>query len=245
MQHVAVFEEQVPLTPKDLRVDIASIDSILEEKLRSRLEGRCSRHGFVLGNSVKILSRSMGAVERGRFTGNILFHVQAEGTVLNPPSGIILKGEVIRKNKMGLYVSYQDAVRIIVPRDLHIGNEEFEAVQVGDTVSVEIKKSRFQVNDEYILSVGVFQKREKIADADAVVEAEQEAIAPGASSAAAANLEAAVQEELDDGDGDGEGPLETVAAGVQEGGDDDDALEEMDYEEAADADADGAPESDA
>jgi DNA-directed RNA polymerase subunit E'/Rpb7 len=159
MQYVAVFEEQVTLTPKDLRKEITSIDAILEQKLRTRLEGRCSRNGYVIPDGIHILSRSMGTIERGRFTGNLLFHVQAEGKVLNPPDGTILNGEVIRKNKMGLYVEYAKAIRIIIPRDINIGNEEFESVEVGEMVDVEIKKSRFQVNDEYILSVGLFKGR--------------------------------------------------------------------------------------
>ena len=157
MQHTAIFEEQVPLTPKDMKQEIESIDAILEEKVKAKLEGHCSHHGFVLPGTVKILSRSMGMLEKGRFTGSILFHVQAEGEVMNPPEGTILEGEVIRKNKMGMYVSYQDALHIILPRDLHIGNETFEAVQLQDRVQVEIKKSRFQVNDPYILSVGLFR----------------------------------------------------------------------------------------
>lgn len=135
---------------------IESIENIVTDKLKGRLEGRCSRHGFVVPDTLKVLSRSMGSLEKGRFTGSIIFHVQAEGTVLNPPDGAILEGEVIRKNKMGIYVSYKDAIRVIIPRDLHIGNEAFEAVEIGERVEVEIKKSRFQVNDPYILSVGAF-----------------------------------------------------------------------------------------
>jgi DNA-directed RNA polymerase subunit E'/Rpb7 len=157
MEHTAIFEEQVSLTPTDFKRVIKSIDSILLEKLRARIENKCSRHGYVIPNTLKILSRSMGMVERGRFTGNIIFRVQAEGGVINPSDGVILKGDVIRKNKMGLYVNYRDAIRVIVPRDMSIGDREFEDVQIGDIVNVEIKKSRFQVNDEYILSVGSFQ----------------------------------------------------------------------------------------
>lgn len=156
-----MFEEAVSLTPKDLRSPIKNIDTILEGKLRGRLEGKCSRHGFVLSDSIRLLSRSMGAVDRGRFTGNILFHVQAEGKVLNPPDKTILEGEVIRKNKMGLYLNYRDAIRIIIPRDANIGKDEFELVELGETISVEIKKSRFQVNDPYILSVGLFLTRKE------------------------------------------------------------------------------------
>ena len=161
MEYTAIFEERVPLTPRDLGKNIENIDDILLDKMSTRLENKCSRHGFVLPGTLKILSRSMGYVEKGRFTGDIVYHIQAEGKVLNPPTGIIIKGIVIRKNKMGMYVSFDDAIRVILPRDLHIGNEEFEAAEVGEVVKVEIQKSRFQVNDPYILSVGMFRGSEK------------------------------------------------------------------------------------
>lgn len=165
MEHIAVFQEQVALTPQDLRKQINDFDTVLLGKLQAKLEGRCSRHGFVVPGTLKLLSRSMGVVEKGRFTGSTLFYLQAEGTVLNPPDGAIVEGEVTRKNKMGMYVSYQvkaadetmDAINIIVPRDLHIGNTEYEGVEIGARVKVEIKKSRFQVNDPFILSVGLYQ----------------------------------------------------------------------------------------
>lgn len=189
MDHTALFEEQVPLTPKDLRNEIKSIDSLLEQKLQAKLEGRCSRHGYVLPGSIQILSRSMGMVEKGRFTGSLLFHVQAEGQVLNPPDGLVLEGEVVRKNKMGVYVNYKDAIRVIVPRDLNIGDDEFEGISVGDTIKVEVKKSRFQVNDEYILSVGLFKGKVRGAAPATVDEADEAALT------AAAALEGQAQEE--------------------------------------------------
>ena len=161
MEYTAVFEEPVSLTPKDLRTPIKSLNTILEGKLRARLEGKCSRHGYVMSDSIQLLSRSLGTADRGRFTGNFLFHVQAEGKVLNPPDRTILDGEVIRKNKMGLYVNYKDAIRIIIPRDANIGKDDFDLVEIGEIISVEIKKSRFQVNDEYILSVGLFVGRKE------------------------------------------------------------------------------------
>jgi len=157
MEHTALFEERASLTSRDLRGEITDIDGLLLQKLSTRMENKCSRHGFVLPGTMKILSRSMGYIEKGRFTGDIIFHVQAEAKVLNPPAGFTLEGVVIRKNKMGMYVSYNDAIRIILPRDLHTGDEAFEAIPVGANVNVEIQKSRFQVNDAYILSVGLFR----------------------------------------------------------------------------------------
>jgi len=216
MQYTAVFQEQISLTPKDLKQEILSIDDLLERKFASKIENRCSRNGFVLPNSIKILSRSLGYLEKGRFTGNIIFHIQAESDVLNPPDGTILEGDVMRKNKMGMYVNYNDAIRIILPRDLHIGNEAFEEVAVGDRVRVEIKKSRFQVNDAYILSVGLFKERLGMG----VRVASEEA---GATEEVGAEAEAGVTEEV------GEEAEET------------DAEEE---EEEAEAEAEEAAETD-
>jgi hypothetical protein len=162
METIALFDENIPLTPKDLSRNAIRVRDILQKKLKSKLEGRCSRDGWVKPGTLKILSHSMGYVESGRFTGDIVFHTKCEGTVINPSADVIVQGGVIRKNKMGIYVNMDDAVRIILPRDhpSHIGNEEYDTIAVGEKVSVMIKKSRFQVNDEYILSVGIFEGKE-------------------------------------------------------------------------------------
>jgi flagellar biosynthesis/type III secretory pathway M-ring protein FliF/YscJ len=67
-----------------------------------------------------------------------------------------VEGTVIRKNKMGLYINYKDAIRIQVPRDLHLDRPEFEDIQVGETVEVELKRSKFAIYDAYILASGMF-----------------------------------------------------------------------------------------
>jgi len=209
MKYTALFEEQVALTPKDLCHTISSFDELLKEKLQSKLEGKCSRHGYVISGTLNVLSRSMGTVERGRFTGSILYYIQAEAEVLNPSEGELMDGVVIRKNKMGMYVSYSvkegesesEAIRVIVPRDLHIGDENFEKVEIGERVKVQIKKSRFQINDPYILSVGMFVSSS--GKGLAPIEAPEDAIPE-------AEVEAEVEEEVE------EGAEEEVEAGAEE-----------------------------
>lgn len=156
MEQLAIFEEKVILTPGDLRPEIESFDDILLGKLKGTLEGKCSKHGYVIPGSLELLSRSMGAAEKGHFTSDFLYYMKVQGKVYNPPDGLEVEGEVVRKNKMGLYVIIEDAIRIMVPRDLHIGNEEFDAIELGDRIRIEIKKSRFQVNDTHILSIGQY-----------------------------------------------------------------------------------------
>ncbi len=159
METKAVFERKVALTPRDLNrvAKKVSIDDLIVEKLAADMEGKCSQHGWVIPGSLQVLSRSMCQSEPGRFTGSMVSWVQFEARVYYPIDGMVITGDVIKKNKMGMFVMYNDAIQIMVPRDLHLGDEEYDGVDVNDTVQVEIKKSRFQVNDPYILSVGVFK----------------------------------------------------------------------------------------
>jgi hypothetical protein len=166
IEQIVLFEEKAYLSPKDMnRALKESIDTILLEHIREKLENRCSAHGFVIPRSCEILSRSAGQLENGRFTGNIVFHCQIQSRVYNPANGSRVIGRVLKKNKMGLYIVYMDAIRILVPRDLHIGNEEFEQVQIGETIEIEIRKSRFQIRDQFILSVGVYLGKAGSSDA--------------------------------------------------------------------------------
>ena len=157
MESVAFFEKKLSLLPQEFNeVKSNSMDDILLKKAKETMENKCSEQGFVLPGSIVLHSRSMGYFVAARFTGDAVYYVKLEGKVIYPVDGIRVTGEVIRKNKMGLYVNYRDAIRIQIPRDLHLGNEVFDNVQVGDTVQVELKRSKFAINDLYILSSGVF-----------------------------------------------------------------------------------------
>jgi hypothetical protein len=160
METRVVFEEKVSLSPNDFnRLRDISIDEILLKKFAATNEGRCSIHGWVVPGSLRILSRSMAHIEGGRFTGDLTTWLQVEGSVIYPVDGVRLTGLVLKKNKMGLFVMYKEAIQIMIPRDLHLGNEEFDGIQIGDQVEVELKKSRFQVKDMNIISVGLFIRK--------------------------------------------------------------------------------------
>ena len=157
MESTAFFEKKINLTPSEFNeVKNEPIDSLLEKKAKQLIENKCSEQGFVLPGTIKLLSRSMGYFESARFTGDAVYYVKLEGKIVYPADGVRVIGEVIRKNKMGLYVDYRKAIRIQVPRDLHIGSEEYEDVEVGDNIEVELKRSKFQINDPYILASAMF-----------------------------------------------------------------------------------------
>lgn len=172
MEQIAVFQDKVVISPIDLHSDVGSFDEIILAKLKKQLEGKCSRHGFVIPGSLEMLSRSMGICEKGRATADFIYFVKAQGKVYNPPDGTEVVGEVSLKNKMGCYVVVDNAVRIMIPRDLHIGNDVFDGISVGDRIRVQIKKSQVRVNATHILSIGELVGVDSAAPAEAAAVAE-------------------------------------------------------------------------
>ena len=157
MESTAFFEKKINLSPGEFNeVKHESIDSLLEKKAKQLIENKCSEQGFVVPGTIKLISRSMGYFEAARFTGDANYYLKLEGKIVYPADGVRVICEVIRKNKMGLYADYNNAIRIQVPRDLHIGSEEYEEVEVGDIIEVELKRSKFQINDPYILASAIF-----------------------------------------------------------------------------------------
>ena len=178
MEQIAVFQEKIALAPIDLHSDIVSFDDILLKKLRAQLEGKCSKHGYVVPGSLELLSRSIGSSEKGRATADFLYYLKAQGKVYNPPDGLEVEGDVMLKNKMGCYVIIENAIRIMIPRDLHIGNEEFDGIELNDRIKIMIKKSQFRANAAHILSIGQFMGFVR-KDAPAAAAAEEDALSEG------------------------------------------------------------------
>jgi hypothetical protein len=234
MESTSFFEKKISLTPKDLnRVKKSSIEDIILEKAKASIESKCSEHGFVLPGSITLISRSMGYFEPARFTGDAVYYCKLQGKVIYPADGVRVIGKVIRKNKMGLYVNYRDAIRIQVPRDLHLGSEEYENVKIGDNVEVELKRSKFQINDAYILASGVFisNKLDAIEEEEEEEEVEQApsgdaTVAEGAGEGAEKQGEEKEQEEESEGEGEGEEEEEQEEESEDEGEEEEQADEE-------------------
>ena len=161
METTIIFEKKVSMTPKEMNeMKTQRIDDMILKKAKTMVEKKCSENGFVVSGSVTLLSRSVGYYEAARFTGDVNYYVKLQGKVLYPVDGVRLTGKVIRKNKMGLYVNYKDAIHIQVPRDLHVGDPRYEEVEIGDNILLELKRSKFAINDPFILSSGQFITKE-------------------------------------------------------------------------------------
>jgi len=150
------MDDRVVLTPSQLNAihDLNALQETLHANLSEKHEGKCNANGHVRPGSLELLKRSAGVAENGRFTGNFVYDCKFKCDVLYPLAESDLTAYVIKVTKMGAYAHYDHAIRILLPRESHVGNEEYNAIQEGSTVRVRIDMSRFQTNDPYIMSVG-------------------------------------------------------------------------------------------
>jgi hypothetical protein len=156
-----LLDERVAITPTELNT-VGSTEDIrhqLEKKLQTKYEGRCNASGYIQPGSVKLLAKSMGIFEHGRFTGNVLYDCRFSCRLYVPIAKTSMKVKIITDiNKMGAYAiltaeGEEQAMRILIPRDLHLGDTLFDSLKVGMIVSVELIRSRFQTNDPFIKAI--------------------------------------------------------------------------------------------
>ena len=156
MYSTIYLDERVPILPSELN-NIRSeegIKDILLTKLKEKHEGKCNANGYVKPNSIELIARSMGQAENGRFTGNLIYDCKIKCEILFPVAGTVIEGIVLKVVKMGAYVVHEEAIRILLPRDLHINDPNFDTILQGTKVKVRIERSRFQVHDLFIMAVG-------------------------------------------------------------------------------------------
>ena len=211
------LDQRITLKPSEFAEAAADMDAHLVAKIRKDLEGQCCTHGYVRPGSTQILARSMGTAEHCRFTADFLFLCKIRILCLLPYADQVVEARILKVNKLGAYALIVDegrlheAVRILVPRDYHLGNQEFDALKEKQGIRVKILKSRFQAKDSFIHTVGVFEGLAPAADEveGAVVEdaltaaisrlppavADTEATLPKAEGAAAGEEEAATAAE--------------------------------------------------
>ena len=138
---------KVHIHPKFLQRNM--MPSILAQ-LKMNVEGRCSAEGFIQQDSVTILKYGLGRV---RPSGSTDYDVDFQADVCLPHPGQIFKATVDLRSKIGIHAEVSP-LKVLIPRDLHIGNAEFEDIKVGDEIEFEVIGPQFKQQDKVIVVVG-------------------------------------------------------------------------------------------
>ena len=123
--------------------------SILAQ-LKMNFEGKCSAEGFIQRNSITIVNYSLGRTNY--IKGGVDYDVQFQADVCMPHAGQIFKAPVTVRSKIGIHAE-TPPIKVLIPRDLHIGNADFDNVKVDEVIEFEVIGSSFKQQDRDIIVV--------------------------------------------------------------------------------------------
>lgn len=151
------FTTSLYLKPHELNKDY---DNKINKKLRDKLEGICSKHGYIKKDSIKIVKKSIGSIIKQHFNGNVYYSIQCIAEICNPVNGSVTKCKIKNKNSMGLlaqgfYDNYP-VLEIIIPKiSAGIKSEvDLDTINIGDEVFVEICGKKLVLYEKFISIIG-------------------------------------------------------------------------------------------
>ena len=125
-------------------------------ELKAKVEGKCTKHGFIKADSIDIQQIQHGTVEMASLNGNIVFDVKFYCDVCNPAPGSVVKCRVCNINKFGILAEVKPVLEIIIAKNsVNIKSDlDLESVQIGDDILVEVVGKKYEIGDTRILIIG-------------------------------------------------------------------------------------------
>jgi DNA-directed RNA polymerase subunit E'/Rpb7 len=154
----------------DARFLQRNIHASLIAQLRHKYEGICLPEGYVQPRSITIAEHSFGRTNI--LKGGLDYSVRFQADLCLPHAGQVFKAPVTLKSKIGLHAE-TSPIKILLPRDLHIGNADFDGAEVGQDIEFDVVGTRFQQGDESIVVLGKLRQVVKPAIQEEMVDPEK------------------------------------------------------------------------
>lgn len=127
-----------------------NIQASLLAQLKTHYQGKCLGEGYIHKDSFTILKYSVGRANYLR--GGVDYDVTFQADICLPHPGQKFRGRVELKSKIGLHVDLAP-LKVLIPRDLHLGNKLFEETEPEAEVEFEVIGTQFKQGDEEIIVV--------------------------------------------------------------------------------------------
>lgn len=128
-----------------------NIDASLIAQLRMKYEGICVAEGYIQRQSISIVEHSLGRTNL--IKGGLDYTVRFQADLCMPHPGQVFRAPVTLKSKIGLNADITP-LKVLLPRDLHIGNGAFDDIQEKQEIEFEVVGARFQQGDDSIVVLG-------------------------------------------------------------------------------------------
>jgi hypothetical protein len=209
----------------------SNIQGVLESQLSRKLEGRCSRHGYIAIKSIAVEEVGQGVVQAQALDGSVVFTVTFRADVCSPIVGGLIEATVVNKNRFGFLAE------AVTDKDGHsileiVVAKPAQDVERGDPVTIEVLGCKYELNDTRIAVVGRLLTPKEAATASKR--------AAAAASKSAEVLSVVDEEEaVEDVDEAGSG-LDEAASDDDDGGDEasESSVDESDADDNSDSEVD-------
>lgn len=156
----SLLTDRVRLAPHEIAKDF---NAKVIQSLRSRVEGKCTRHGYIKPGSVDVIKIAPGALRMISLNGDIIYTVYYKAMVCNPQVGSIVEARVTNTNKFGILAEVvvdingnrTTVLEIIVAKQGSIRSDvDVNSVQLNKTYNMEIMGKKYELNDRKISAIG-------------------------------------------------------------------------------------------
>jgi len=147
----SVLETKVVLSITEIG---KNIKPNLENKITSKISGKCIAEGFIKPSSIKVLNYSSGTLAADR----VEYHVVFECMICLPVEGMLVECVTKTITKAGIHAQIIDdegnmPVTVFIARDHHHMDQRFQNVKDGDKITARIIGIRFELNDACICAI--------------------------------------------------------------------------------------------
>lgn len=142
----AILTKKIYVNTKNVGVDIIKI---FQEILIKKFEGKCIVDGYIVPESIKIITYSAGFIEGD----NVLFEIVFECSICNPREGMIINCIAKNITKAGIKAEINDKYNpliIFISRDHNYLSSKFNNIKENDEIKVRIIGYRYELNDKNI-----------------------------------------------------------------------------------------------
>jgi DNA-directed RNA polymerase subunit E'/Rpb7 len=163
-----LLSDRVRVAPSDIA---NNIQTKVMEMTKARMEGRCTRHGYIKPGSIEVIKIAPGTVRMVSLNGDVIFTVYYKAMVCNPQIGSIVQARVTNMNKFGVLAEvYADVgegnrvpvLEVIVAKQGGSVQSDIDlnSVQLNKVYSIEILGKKYLLNDKKISAIGRIVKSE-------------------------------------------------------------------------------------
>uniref|UniRef100_A0A6C0JDW3 Uncharacterized protein n=1 Tax=viral metagenome TaxID=1070528 RepID=A0A6C0JDW3_9ZZZZ len=148
-----IFTPVIASTTISMRVELLNKNTLQDDLLnvlRSQMEGKCTKDGFIKEKSIEVLKYSAGELKSNKIILSVSYHCLA----CMPVEDMIIDCTVKNITKAGIRAEISKYLKtpmvIFIARDHHYKNDAFSDVEEGKIIRVKVIGQRFELNDDYV-----------------------------------------------------------------------------------------------